>query len=59
MTAIEASRAWFDAASSASNMPAGPDRDAAMQVAERLADVWRDAITAEADEADKETPPGC
>jgi len=59
MTAIEASRAWFAAASAASNMPAGPERDAAMQVAERLADVWRDAITAEAEVADKEPPPGC
>ena len=59
MTAIEASRAWFAAASAATNTPAGPERDSAMQAAERLADVWQDAITAEADEADKETPPGC
>ena len=58
MTAREAHRAWFAACTDANHLPDGPEREAAMTEARRLCGVWRDAITAEAEADDKETPPG-
>ena len=49
MTAREAHRVWFAAATAANQLPDGPERDAAMVEVFRLRDAWRDAITAEAD----------
>ena len=49
MTARDDHRVWFAAATAANHMQPGPERDAAMTEAQRLAEVWRDAITAEAE----------
>ena len=49
MTAREAHRVWFAAATAANQLQPGPERDAAMAEAQRLRDAWRAAMTAEAD----------